>query len=62
MTGERNLRLIREIGPNREFLLLAFGQNARLLAGAERRIKELFEPLPRASSKVARLGVNVDQN
>lgn len=61
MTGEQNLRLIREIEANREFLLLAYSQNADLLAGAEQRIKELFEPLPNASSKVARPSVNVDQ-
>lgn len=59
MTGEQNLRLIREIEANREFLLLAYRQNAGLLAGAEQRIKELFEPLPIASSTLARPGLGL---
>ncbi|HNC52153.1 MAG TPA: hypothetical protein PLO14_07945 [Accumulibacter sp.] len=54
MTGEQNLRLIREIEANREFLLLAYSQNAGLLAGAEQRIKELFEPLPTISPRHSR--------
>lgn len=46
MTADDNLRLIREIEANREFLLAAYRQNPALLARAEPRIRELFEPLP----------------
>lgn len=42
MTGEQNLRLIREIEANREFLLMAYSQNPSLLAKAEPRIRELL--------------------
>lgn len=42
MTGEENLRLIREIEANREFLLMAYRQNPALLARAEQRIRDLF--------------------
>lgn len=53
MTGEQNLRLIREIEANREFLLMAYRQNLALLARAEPRIRALFAPAmpPRADSK-----------
>lgn len=43
MTGEQNLRLIREIEANRAFLLMAYRQNPALLAKAEPRIRQLFE-------------------
>ena len=46
MTGEENLRLIREIEVNRAFLLATYGQNPSLLKRTEPRIRELFEPLP----------------
>ncbi|MBL8487967.1 MAG: hypothetical protein JNK22_12840 [Rhodocyclaceae bacterium] len=46
MTAEENLRLIREIEANRAFLLAAYQQNPQLLAHAEPRIRELFQPLP----------------
>lgn len=45
MTGEQNLRLIREIQANREFLLAVYRQNPALLERAEQRIKDLFEPV-----------------
>lgn len=44
MTGEQNLRLLREIEANRAFLLMAYRQNPALLARAEPRIRQLFEP------------------
>ncbi len=44
MTGEQNLRLIRAIEANREFLLMAYRQNPALLARAEPRIQALFKP------------------
>ncbi len=46
MTGEENLRLIRQIEANRALLLATYAQNPSLLAHAEPRIRELFEPLP----------------
>lgn len=46
MTADENLRLIREIEANRAFLLAAYPQNPKLLACAEPRIRELFQPLP----------------
>jgi hypothetical protein len=46
MTGEENLRLIREIEANRAFLLAIYQQNPALLARAEPRIRELLQPLP----------------
>ena len=46
MTGEENLRLIREIEANRAFLLATYAQNPSLLAHTEPRIRELFDPLP----------------
>lgn len=46
MTADDNLRLIREIEANRAFLLAAYQQNPQLLACAEARIRELFQPLP----------------
>lgn len=46
MTGDENLRLIREIEANRAFLLLAYQQNPVLAARAEPRIRELLSPLP----------------
>lgn len=48
MTGEENLRLIREIEANRGFLLQAYRQNPALAARAEPRIRELLAPLPEA--------------
>lgn len=48
MTGDENLRLIREIEANRAFLLLAYQQNPVLAARAEPRIRELLSPLPEA--------------
>ncbi len=44
MNGERNLRLIREIEANREFMLAAYRQNPALLSQAEQRIRDLFAP------------------
>ena len=58
MTGEENLRLIREIEANRAFLLATYAQNPSLLANAEPRIRELFEPLP-AMRPEAALGGDV---
>ncbi len=46
MTADDNLRLIREIEANRAFLLAAYQQNPKLLARAEPRIRDLFEPPP----------------
>lgn len=46
MTGEQNLRLIREIEANRAFLLMAYRQNPALLARAEPRIQALLAPRP----------------
>ena len=46
MTGEQNLRLLNELDQNRSFLLLAYASNPKLLAQAELRIRQLFEPLP----------------
>ena len=45
MSGEQNLRLIREIEANRAFLLMVYRQNPALLARAEPRIQELFKPV-----------------
>ena len=45
MTGEQNLRLIREIEANRSFLLMVYRQNPTLLARAEPRIRQLIEPV-----------------
>lgn len=44
MNAEQNYRLLREIEANREFLLMAYRQNPELLAHAELRIRQLFEP------------------
>ena len=46
MTGEQNLKLLDELDQNRSFLLLAYASNPKLLAQAELRIRQLFEPLP----------------
>ena len=46
MTGEQNLRLLDELDQNRSFLLLAYASNPKLLAQAELRIWQLFEPVP----------------
>lgn len=51
MTGEQNLRLIREIEANRAFLLMTYRQNPRLLARAELRIRELLAPTAPAQPK-----------
>ncbi|MDH3461052.1 MAG: hypothetical protein OEM00_08755 [Burkholderiaceae bacterium] len=48
MTAELNLKLLGEIEENRAFLLLAYASNPQLLARAELRIRQLFEPLPDA--------------
>lgn len=48
-TPEQNLQLLREVEENRRFLLLVYASNPALLAGAEPRIRALFEPLPSAS-------------
>lgn len=45
MNGEQNLRLIREIEANREFMLAVYRQNPALLEKAEARVRELFAPL-----------------
>lgn len=44
MNGEQNLRLIREIEANREFMLAVYRQNPALLEKAEARVRELFAP------------------
>ena len=51
MTGDENLRLIREIEANRAFLLQAYQQNPTLAARAEPRIRALLLPLPEALIK-----------
>lgn len=43
MTAEQNLRLLREIDANREFILMAYRQNPQLLERAEPRIRQLFD-------------------
>ncbi len=53
MNGERNLRLIREIEANREFMLAVYRQNPALLEKAEARVRELFAPLGDAATKEA---------
>ena len=50
MTGEQNLRLLEELDQNRSFLLLAYASNSKLLANAEPRIRQLFEPLPEVAA------------
>lgn len=52
MNAEQNLRLIREIEANREFLLMAYRQNPALLARAEPRIRELFKPVQPAQPQL----------
>lgn len=42
LSCEENLRLIREIEANREFILTVYRQNPALLARAEQRICDLF--------------------
>lgn len=42
MTAEQNYRLLLEIDANRAFILMAYQQNAELLARAEPRIRRLF--------------------
>lgn len=49
-SGERNLRLIREIEANREFLLMVYRRNPELAARAEPRIRQLLTPLPAANA------------
>lgn len=44
MNAEQNLRLIREIEANREFMLMVYLQNPALLTRAEPRIQALFKP------------------
>ena len=43
------LLVLRELEENRRFLLLVYASNPALLAGAEPRIRALFESLPSAS-------------
>lgn len=54
MNAEQNLRLLRELEANRAFLLLAYASNPALLARAEPRIRQLFEPLPANTAVQAR--------
>ncbi|MCK7490983.1 MAG: hypothetical protein MZW92_03705 [Comamonadaceae bacterium] len=60
MNGEQNLRLIREVEANREFMLAVYRQNPALLEKAEARIRELFAPLCESRTKeggaAARIG------
>jgi hypothetical protein len=51
MTADENLRLIREIEADRDFLLAAYRQNPTLLERAEPRIRQLFSPPPEAESR-----------
>ncbi len=44
LTAEQNFRLLQEIEENRRFLLMAYKQNPKLLAGAEARIQQLVGP------------------
>jgi hypothetical protein len=44
VNGEQNLRLIREIEANREFMLAVYRQNPALLEKAEPRVRDLFAP------------------
>jgi hypothetical protein len=53
VSGEDNLRLIREIEANREFMLAAYRQNPALLETAEARVRELFAPLGETGTKEA---------
>ena len=43
MTAEQNYRLLLEIEANRNFILMAYRENPRLLALAEPRIRQLFD-------------------
>lgn len=56
MKGECNLRLIREIEANREFLLAVYRQNPDLLTTAEQRIRDLFVPIPGEANATAHRG------
>jgi hypothetical protein len=56
MKGDRNLRLIREIEANREFLLAVYRQRPDLLATAEQRIRNLFAPTPGEANATAHRG------
>jgi len=42
-TAEQNFQLLQEIEANRQFLLMAYEQNPKLLKNAEPRIRQLFE-------------------
>lgn len=53
MNAEQNFRLLREIDDHREFILAVYRQNPQLLEHAERRIRQLFEPLPEGDSGAA---------
>ena len=46
MKDQQNLQLIQAVEANRAFLLLAYASNPDLLAKAEPRIRQLFQPLP----------------
>lgn len=43
MTAQQNYRLLQEIEANRNFILLAYLQNPKLLEQAEGRIRQLFK-------------------
>ena len=58
MTGDQNLRLLEELDQNRSFLLLAYASNPKLLANAELRIRQLFEPLPDLAAGSDRLAAS----
>lgn len=47
-TAEKNFMLLQEIAANRDFLLMAYQQNPKLLANAEVRIKQLFDSSSRS--------------
>ena len=53
MNGEDNLRLIRKIEANREFMLSIHRKNPALLEKAEARARELLAPLGEAAAKAA---------
>lgn len=53
MNGEQNLRLIRQIEANREFMLAIYRQNPALLEKAEPRVRELFAPQGEPETKEA---------
>lgn len=56
MTGEQNYRLLEEIEANRNFILMAYRQNPRLLASAEDGIRRLFAPSDRVGPAADAVG------